>query len=378
MPFKFLPNGCSWYETHKLGGCIRRGSPRPECLSEDRSPISTRLAVLVPYRGHLADLSQLCRRLPTHLALLHGVSFHINIVNQSDGRPFNRGALVNAGVRTLLSSRHKQHAFDYLAIQDADRFPAPINHSGCAVAAGTYYRFPGASPRVLNPDSFAGGVLLLRAALYQAVNGFSNQYWGWGEEDNDMFLRLRWCGLPPKHGDKIESCMAHHDCKGCRQHKERSHGTTLAAHKARMRALMSSPRPRMLQDGLATLNFTLGGMREQRCGVTTVNVMQVDLKFADDRPKLQLLRPSPASPPSSMSSSPPPSYLSALSPSSSYRFALGVGVGICLGVTFVNGLGLMTRIRLSTHRSRLPAVGIAWSPANNREMHELQRSIGHC
>ena len=35
-----------------------------------------------------------------------------------------------------------------------------------------------------------GGILLLSLEMYEKVNGFSNSYWGWGGEDDDLSLRL--------------------------------------------------------------------------------------------------------------------------------------------------------------------------------------------
>lgn len=31
-----------------------------------------------------------------------------------------------------------------------------------------------------------GGVLAIRMNHFYAVNGFSNEFWGWGGEDDDM------------------------------------------------------------------------------------------------------------------------------------------------------------------------------------------------
>ena len=35
-----------------------------------------------------------------------------------------------------------------------------------------------------------GGVVALSGRHFAKVNGFSNQFWGWGGEDDDMYNRL--------------------------------------------------------------------------------------------------------------------------------------------------------------------------------------------
>ena len=36
-----------------------------------------------------------------------------------------------------------------------------------------------------------GGVVSMKTTLFRNLNGFSNQFWGWGGEDDDMANRLR-------------------------------------------------------------------------------------------------------------------------------------------------------------------------------------------
>lgn len=291
MSFVMLPNGCSWYETNRLGGCQRLAHPRPECAAaqQPQQSSSHRLALLVPYRGASAqlDVAELCDRLSVHLRR-HDIEYHIFVANQIDRRPFNRGALVNAAVATLLTAEQQagpspSKRFDYLAVHDIDRFPVVANAS-CARAKARYYAFPEPRPRVLHPTSFAGGVLVASVALFRAVNGFSNSYWGWGEEDNDLFVRLRWCGLPPVHGEELDACMEHRDCAACKTHKRLLNASVLRGHERRMRHRLEHPRRHMLRDGLSTLNFTVRrSVRRARCGRlgTRMSVIDVDLSAHD-------------------------------------------------------------------------------------------------
>ena len=43
--------------------------------------------------------------------------------------------------------------------------------------------------------TYNGGVVAMRPEHWRAVNGFSNDYHGWGGEDDDLFLRAHWSGL---------------------------------------------------------------------------------------------------------------------------------------------------------------------------------------
>lgn len=41
----------------------------------------------------------------------------------------------------------------------------------------------------LTYEELIGGVLNIRADHFLTVNGYSNLYWGWGAEDDDLYYR---------------------------------------------------------------------------------------------------------------------------------------------------------------------------------------------
>ena len=298
---------CSWYEHHHLGGC-QRPTPRAGCTQAqlrragaDRSA-TQRLAVLIPFRGVVSTQSfaALCEHLPAHLEQ-QGVAFHLFAVNQVDDQPFNRAALTNAAFRVLMAGGRKaglqpsdRDPFSCLAVHDVDRFPNRSNQS-CAKFTSTYYSCASHSPSILHPESYTGGVLLLRPALFRAVNGFSNDFWGWGHEDNEFYLRLRACGRPPVHAPQLDWCMEHRDCDRCKRAKPAGGLQALQAETrsiALVHGRLADPLRHAATDGVDELNFTTASRPVALpCGKHTLHVLDVKLHRAWVVPDAHRTRP---------------------------------------------------------------------------------------
>lgn len=43
--------------------------------------------------------------------------------------------------------------------------------------------------------TFVGGILLIKREHFVLVKGMSNQYWGWGLEDDEFYVRMKEANL---------------------------------------------------------------------------------------------------------------------------------------------------------------------------------------
>ena len=133
-----------------------------------------RFGIVIPYRKrseHLAQTAPVLSRF--------GKVF---VIEQADDKPFNRGKLINVGYLTY--SKY----FDYFAAHDVDMLPEKVNYSysenPCHLATEVEdygYKLPN--------EKYFGGVTLFPNDKFEKVNGFSNNFWGWGGEDD--YIRRR-------------------------------------------------------------------------------------------------------------------------------------------------------------------------------------------
>ncbi|XP_050426968.1 beta-1,4-N-acetylgalactosaminyltransferase bre-4-like [Adelges cooleyi] len=150
-----------------------------------------KIAIIVPYRDRLQNLCTFL--LNIHLFLTkQQLDYTIFVVEQFDGKLFNRGMLMNVGFVEAL----KLSEFDCFFFHDVDLIPENENniyscpqqprHMSVAVDKLDYK---------LPHDNIFGGVIGISRHHFQLVNGFSNRFWGWGGEDDDLASRVKFHDL---------------------------------------------------------------------------------------------------------------------------------------------------------------------------------------
>lgn len=163
------------------------------------------VAVIIPFRDrehHLAMFKKYWRWFASEGqrgSALARLRWEIYIVEQFDAEAFNRGWNFNAGlaIATAHSSASPEIApsmdigLACAAIQDIDYLPeAGVDYANCSVPtqlSAEIDRYDWKTPYLRS----AGGIVAMSAAHWRKINGFGNDYFGWGGEDDELFHRLR-------------------------------------------------------------------------------------------------------------------------------------------------------------------------------------------
>ncbi|XP_072945090.1 beta-1,4-galactosyltransferase 4-like [Epargyreus clarus] len=159
-----------------------------------------KVAVLVPYRNRKRNLIIFLNHMHTFLKK-QLLEYRIFVIEQTGTKKFNKGSLYNVGF--LESQRYGDwhclvfHDVDLLPLDERILYSCPRKptHMSSAVESNGYR---------LQYNQLFGGVTALTPAQFEAVNGYSNLYWDWGAEDDDMFIRLQASRFPVlRYGQSI-------------------------------------------------------------------------------------------------------------------------------------------------------------------------------
>jgi hypothetical protein len=143
-----------------------------------------KLGVCVPYRNREAHLKEFVPRIGKFLEE-RGIDYCMYFGHQTDDKLFNRGAMKN-----IAAEQAFKDGCDYIVWHDIDMVP----EEGCD------YSYPTEKPRhiatqisqmnyELKYEEYFGGAILFSKEQVMKTNGYSNDYWDWGMEDDDLFWR---------------------------------------------------------------------------------------------------------------------------------------------------------------------------------------------
>lgn len=155
-------------------------------------------AIIIPYRNRGINWLLFRSHMAPLLSMMGSTcnwGFEVFLVEQVDGKSFNRGGLFNAGLDYIDRHYSGDFAFDCVVVHDVDMLPAPgVDYTRCdkvyqmsASQQTEHWGFP--------YSNYFGGVVMLSLASWKAADGMAREFWGWGFEDDELRFRLKYAGL---------------------------------------------------------------------------------------------------------------------------------------------------------------------------------------
>lgn len=133
------------------------------------------VTIIIPYRNRKEHLDMYLKMIQTYKT---STPYEVIIVEQEDGKPFNRGFIRNIGF-TL-----RNPSTDYVIFNDVDIIPTEpmfqeyMKKTDCC-------RYLSAHKNCL------GGVVGFRPTCFKNSNGFPNVIFEWGVEDRVLYYRIK-------------------------------------------------------------------------------------------------------------------------------------------------------------------------------------------
>ncbi|XP_041434290.1 beta-1,4-galactosyltransferase 1 [Xenopus laevis] len=202
-----------------------------------------KIAIIIPFRNRESHLR-------TWLYYMHPflqqqqADYGVYVVEQIEDTMFNRGKLMNVGY----SIASKDYDYSCFIFSDVDIIPMDgRNLYRCSKnprhMANSVDKFNFKLPY----NDIFGGIVAFTKEHFKKLNGFSNVFWGWGGEDDELFQRVVAVGLKVDRPDQTiaRSKMISHK----RDSGNESTGKSFA--------LISKAHKRLHKDGLSSLNYII-------------------------------------------------------------------------------------------------------------------------
>ncbi|RNA09692.1 Beta-1-4-N-acetylgalactosaminyltransferase bre-4 [Brachionus plicatilis] len=162
---------------------------------KDCEPVS-RVAIVIPYKNREHNLRMFLYNMHPFLQKQR-LKYTIFVVEQVNSDKFNKGKVNNAAFIEIIQKSTKNFTlasdFECVVYHDVDLLPTSfLNFYTCPEKRPKHLSIiVGKSDYRIYYPILVGGVIFFRIENYVQVNGYSNRFWGWGAEDDDMFYRLR-------------------------------------------------------------------------------------------------------------------------------------------------------------------------------------------
>ncbi|XP_056330822.1 beta-1,4-galactosyltransferase 3 [Danio aesculapii] len=182
-----FPSGLTLGDVERKNPLVVRGGRYrpPNCEARHRT------AIIIPHRSREHHLKFLLYYLHPFLQRQQ-LNYGIYVIHQAGNYTFNRAKLMNVGFREAMRDEDWDclffHDVDLIPEDDRNTYICDAHPKHAAIAMDKFgYKLP--------YKMYFGGVSALSPDQYLKMNGFPNNYWGWGGEDDDIGVRVSLGGM---------------------------------------------------------------------------------------------------------------------------------------------------------------------------------------
>jgi|UniRef100_A0A6C0ISJ6 hypothetical protein len=141
-----------------------------------------KIIFIVPYRNREMQQRFFHHHMTSYILKdMNKDDYEIYYIHQKDTRPFNRGAIKNAGflvMKEKYKENYKDITFVFNDVDNAPLCPDIFNYETNRNEIKHFYGFKHA----------LGGIFSIKGEDFEKTNGFPN-FWSWGYEDSDFQTR---------------------------------------------------------------------------------------------------------------------------------------------------------------------------------------------
>lgn len=200
------------------------------------------VAIIIPYRNRREHLQTFIDYIHPYLIQQNAINYQVFVIEQDDLLPFNRGNLLNIGYFEALQLNPDLNCFIF---HDVDILPSDLRQLyTCSHIPRHLCSYLDKFRYVLLYPELFGGAIAIHKEQFAQTNGYSNEYSGWGGEDDDFFYRVKHnFGYIERYSKSIGRCrmLSHHQNNELSESREE---------------LLQNVSTRALKDGLTSLNQT--------------------------------------------------------------------------------------------------------------------------
>ncbi len=145
-------------------------------------PSTCKVAIIIPHRDRIDHLKDFIKHFNA-FELKHKIDIYV--INQHNNIQFNRGLLLNIGYYIASNFKYDRYIF-----HDVDTYPDKTLFELYFKDLDKIIHFQRPDNSKYDFPEFFGGDESFNSEVFEQVNGFPNNFFGWGGEDDALYNRL--------------------------------------------------------------------------------------------------------------------------------------------------------------------------------------------